>query len=209
MSAIATKAGYKLSMVDAASALEQLDTLPVWPEDSHSHAERLQRWRVFFRHAFMLAGISDVAGNDDCAAAAADYISDAVNYEMLPDVAATLTSLSAHGHRMAVASNFDYLLDDIISHLELGSYFQAIVKSVDLGVYKPDREFYTAMLRNIRASADQVLFVGDSPRSDVLGPRAVGIASVLVDRTDRYGRLGMPSLTALTDLVSPAGSDLC
>jgi HAD superfamily hydrolase (TIGR01509 family) len=210
MLALATRAGYPIPSSQLASVLERLDTLPVWPEDSHDHAERLQRWRLFFQRAFALAGVSDVAARDGCAMAAAEYVADAANYEVLPDVTATLTALSKHGHRMAVASNFDYLLDGILAHLRLARYFEAVIKSVDLGVYKPEQEFYAALLRIVGVPASLVLFVGDSPRSDVLGPRAAGMESLLVDRTGRYGGLGLPSVTALTDLViGAAGSDPC
>ena len=210
MRALAARAGYPIPSAQLASVMERLDTLPVWPEDSHDHAERLQRWAVFFQRAYALAGVSDAAARDGCAMAAAEYVADAANYELLPDVTATLTALSAHGHRMAVASNFDYLLDGILAHLGLTRYFEAVIKSVDLGVYKPEREFYEAMLRIVGVPASLVLFVGDSPRSDVLGPRAAGMESLLVDRTDRHGALGLPTVRALTDLVvSPAGSDPC
>lgn len=210
LSAISMQAGYQLPPDQLADVLAQLDGLPVWPEDSRDHAERLRRWGKFFQRAFKLAGIGDAAVNAACAGMAAEYVSDAANYQELPDVTVTLTALAAHGHRMAVASNFDYLLGDILSRLELGRYFHAIVKSVDLGVYKPSREFYIAMLRIIGAAASEVLFVGDSPRSDVFGPRDAGIASLLVDRTGRYGKLGLPSVAALTELISgSAGNNRC
>jgi putative hydrolase of the HAD superfamily len=209
LAAISMRAGYQLAPDQLADVLVQLDGLPVWPEDSHDHAERVRRWAKFFRRAFTLAGIADTAVNADCAEIAAEYVSDAANYQELPDVTGTLTALAAHGHQMAVASNFDYLLDDILSRLGLGRYFHATVKSIDLGVYKPSREFYVAMLRIIGASASEVLFVGDSPRSDVFGPRNAGITSLLIDRTGRHGQLGVPSVAALTELIGAAGSKHC
>jgi HAD superfamily hydrolase (TIGR01509 family) len=209
LSAIATRAGYPVPRAQLASVLEQLETMPVWPEDSRDHAERLQRWQRFFRRAFTLAGVSDATANDGCAATAAEYVADAASYEVLPDVTATLTALSGHGHHMAVGSNFDYLLSGILDRLGLAGYFEAVIKSVDLGVYKPDQEFYAALLRIVGAPASQVLFVGDSPRSDVLGPQAAGMAALLVDRMGRHSGLGLPSVAALTDLISPAGSDPC
>ena len=109
---------------------------------------------------------------------------------------------------MAVASNFDYLLVGILARLGLSTYFEAIVKSADLGVYKPSPEFYAAMLRIIGVSSGEVLFIGDSPRSDVLGPRAAGIAALLVDRIGRYGDLGLPSVAALTELISAEQGEL-
>jgi HAD superfamily hydrolase (TIGR01549 family) len=209
LAVIAVRSGYQLSPEQFAGVLAQLDGLPVWPEDSRDHGERLRRWSKFFCRAFKLAGIGDAAVNAACARLAAEYVSDAASYEEMPDVIVTLAAMAAHGHRMAVASNFDYLLDDILCRLGLDRYFDAIVKSVDLGVYKPDPEFYAAMLRLIGAAPGEVLFVGDAPRSDVLGPRDAGIASLLVDRTCRYAELGLPSLGALTELIGSAGGTRC
>jgi HAD superfamily hydrolase (TIGR01509 family) len=204
MVTVATEAGYSFTRAHMASVLARMETLPVWPKDSRSHAERLRRWQEFFQHGFMLAGLSDAAARDTCAAAGAEYVSDAASYELLPDVTATLSALAGHGHRLAIASNFDGLLSDILSRLGLDCYFESVVKSVDLGVYKPDPEFYAALLRSIGVPASQVLFVGDAPRSDVLGPQAAGMAALLVDRAGRYGELGLPSVAALTDLIGPA-----
>lgn len=60
-----------------ADALSQLDVLPVWPEDSRDHAERVHRWGKFFRRAFALAGMADAAVIAVCAGMAAEYVSDA------------------------------------------------------------------------------------------------------------------------------------
>lgn len=64
--------------------------------------------------------------------------------------------------------------------------FDGIYTSENLQEYKPKKEFYTKILKQISISANEVVFVGDSLNDDILGPQSVGIYSVLIDRKDNY-----------------------
>lgn len=61
-----------------------------------------------------------------------------------------------------------------------------IYTSESLKEYKPKREFYTKILNDVKLSANEVIFVGDSLLEDVKGPQSVGIYSVLIDRKGKY-----------------------
>ena len=55
-----------------------------------------------------------------------------------------------------------------------------------LRVYKPQKEFYLAILDTMGWEACDTLFVGDSLTDDVLGPKSVGMKAVLLDRNNKY-----------------------
>ncbi len=57
-----------------------------------------------------------------------------------------------------------------------------IYTSEDLGRYKPDPAFYTAILDSLGLPPREALFVGDSLSCDVQGPQAVGIPACWVNR---------------------------
>lgn len=55
-----------------------------------------------------------------------------------------------------------------------------------LGHYKPSEHFYRAILRLESCTADEAVFIGDSLPDDVVGPKRVGLHTVLVDRAQRH-----------------------
>lgn len=61
-----------------------------------------------------------------------------------------------------------------------------VFTSESLRVYKPQKEFYKAILERIGWEACDTLFVGDSLTDDVLGPKSVGMKAVLLDRNNKY-----------------------
>jgi FMN phosphatase YigB (HAD superfamily) len=59
-------------------------------------------------------------------------------------------------------------------------------------------------------SADETLFVGDSPTDDVAGPKRVGMRAILLDRNNRHTGASLPTapdaiiqhLKQLKDIIS-------
>jgi FMN phosphatase YigB (HAD superfamily) len=79
--------------------------------------------------------------------------------------------------RVGLLSNFDdaetgraILLDTGVSDL-----FETVILSAEVGVRKPNPVIFWRLLDALRLAPPEVLFVGDTPRDDVLGAKAVGI----------------------------------
>ncbi len=68
--------------------------------------------------------------------------------------------------------------------------FAEVVCSEDVRSYKPERAIFERALQVMSAEAGEVLHVGDSLHSDVMGARAVGIESVWVCRGRRIHDVG-------------------
>lgn len=51
--------------------------------------------------------------------------------------------------------------------------------------YKPNKEIFSLALRKFKLSSNEVIHIGDSVTSDVLGARAAGITSVWINRKGR------------------------
>lgn len=89
-----------------------------------------------------------------------------------------------------------------------GIAFEAIATSQDARAYKPRPEPFRLALARLGLDARDVLHVGDSPASDVVGAQALGIDTALVVR-GRHRQLSgtaptyvVPSLTALLPRLS-------
>lgn len=63
----------------------------------------------------------------------------------------------------------------------LESFFSAIVISGEHGIGKPDPTVFHRLLKQLKATADQALMIGNSLERDIAGAHAAGIRSVWVD----------------------------
>lgn len=86
----------------------------------------------------------------------------------------------SEGLRLALCSN---LSSDYVTALRsaLPEPPEVEVLSCKVGAIKPDPAIYAAVLDGLQIEAGRVLFVGDTPRADIEGPRAAGMKAVHVD----------------------------
>ncbi len=56
------------------------------------------------------------------------------------------------------------------------------VLSYETGYAKPDGEIYDRVVSDLRCEPDQILFVGDTPETDIVGPQRLGMAAMHVQR---------------------------
>ncbi|EMI46041.1 HAD family hydrolase [Rhodopirellula sp. SWK7] len=133
-----------------------------------------------------------------------DLDADIDHAETFPESLAALHTLRDRGLRVALISNLASPYKRAVVRLDLESYFDAILYSCDIGFAKPDPEIYRDALTKLNSTANSTLMVGDSQRSDVDGPMAVGIRGFLIDRNGQSS--GDSVLRALTDVTSYLGS---
>ena len=84
--------------------------------------------------------------------------------------------------RVAIGSTTDDapLLDSLRGTVLEG--VRQIFTSERLRKYKPEREFYSDILRLTGWEPEETVFVGDSVEDDVIGPKGIGMKAVLIDR---------------------------
>lgn len=121
-------------------------------------------------------------------------------YKVFEDTVPTLTALREQGYQLAVVSNWDFTLFDVMADFGLEGYFEFIVASLVFGFEKPDKEIFDHALSRLGVSAAETLHVGDDPVADVQGARGAGMKAVLIDRAAEN-----PSGHVLTDLRQLVG----
>jgi FMN phosphatase YigB (HAD superfamily) len=125
--------------------------------------------------------------------------------ELDPDAEYVLSTLSKMGCKLIAASNSDGTLKDELKHFSLTPLFDFIVDSHDIGVEKPDQQFFSHVLSLIGEELDQAetWYVGNDVIRDILGSLMAGFnRAVLYDRADAYPDFRNPNrLTKLRDLV--------
>ena len=89
----------------------------------------------------------------------------------------------------------------------LGKYFEQVFISEDIGVNKPDANFFaTAFSRIADFDKEKAIMVGDSLSSDIQGGKNAGIATVWINHRHADGsRVGpdyeIESITQLEELL--------
>lgn len=104
-----------------------------------------------------------------------------------PGVEAMLTAWRGRV-RMGVVSNFHLpgWPEQLLADHGLLQHFEFVIDSVAIGFRKPGAEVYREALRQAGLTddrADDVLFIGDSVRNDVLGPTSLGMSAIYFDRS--------------------------
>ncbi|MBN8704607.1 MAG: HAD family hydrolase [Bacteroidetes bacterium] len=69
-----------------------------------------------------------------------------------------------------------------LKQLGIGHYFDTVLCSSDLGVSKPNPEFFAMALEAMGLNAQDVLFIADNIETDVAGAASMGIPTILVNR---------------------------
>jgi len=103
------------------------------------------------------------------------------------DTLPTLRELRSRGFRTAIISNTTWgspadLWREEVRRLGLSRYVDAVVFCRDVGWRKPARQIFEFTLQKLQANPQDCIFVGDDPRWDLIGPRAVGMEAILIDR---------------------------
>jgi putative hydrolase of the HAD superfamily len=134
-------------------------------------------------------------------AAVEDALLAAIRFRAYPEVPAVLARLRAAGARLAVVSNWDISLHDVLERTRLRALVDVVVISAELGAAKPDPAIFRAALDRLGATATEAIHVGDSVEHDVAGARAAGLEAVLVARNGAQAPAGVRVVASLDALV--------
>jgi putative hydrolase of the HAD superfamily len=95
-------------------------------------------------------------------------------------------AIKGAGMLVGLISNFEEWLEGMLIEMEVAGLFDLMVISGKEGVEKPDPAIFQLALDRSGIPADKAVYVGDHPRIDAEGARAVGMGAVLIDRRGRY-----------------------
>ena len=115
-----------------------------------------------------------------------------------------LERLRAAGFKLAVVSNSEGTIEQMLTEIDLRDLFDAVLDSSVVGFTKPDPRIFALALERLGVDAGDALMIGDSPSADVDGAHAVGIRAALLDPYDLYPWSRAPRFTdvaAVTDAL--------
>lgn len=106
-------------------------------------------------------------------------------FTFFPDVRNTLKELSGR-YKTGLISNTDCFSIKPIFKRDFDSFFDAVVFSCDVGLLKPDRGIFDAILEKLGVGPEETLMVGDNLRDDILSAESLGMKCVLIKRKGPY-----------------------
>src|SRR5262249_17346035 len=105
-----------------------------------------------------------------------------------------------NGWRIAVISNADGRIADILKLCGIGDCFLTITDSGIVGHEKPHPAIFAAALQSLNVDAERALYVGDVYSVDYLGARQAGMEAILFDIAGAYREKGLPRVESLSEL---------
>jgi len=124
----------------------------------------------------------------------------AIRFRAFGDAAPALAELRALDLRLVCVSNWDVSLPEVLERCGLGGTLDRVVTSAEAGARKPDPAIFQRALELARCSPEEAMHVGDTVEEDVVGGRAAGVRTLLIDRA---GGGDIESLEAIRHHLMP------
>lgn len=152
------------------------------PEEIHSELSESSRWWAslgpLFTRAYQGVGYP-ISRAEELSSYVREVFINPNRFIVYEDTIPTLTMLLEKGWRHAILSNHVPELQDIISGLGLGLYFDFCFSSGVTGYEKPNPKAFQHALQAIGLPRD-VWMIGDNADADIRGAESVGIRAILV-----------------------------
>lgn len=163
-----------------------------------NHDRAVQLWLDMYTMIAHACGIEhDIP---ELAQAVYDAYLDPANWSMFPDADKCIKQLKSTGLRLAIVSNWDATLENLIRSMGKLPYFDEVIASAAVGCRKPSTAIFEIALERMDVSPERVVHVGDLPEADGAGASSAGITPVIIDRVGRFPDCAYARVESLTEL---------
>ena len=142
--------------------------------------------------------------NGDAKAGVSEWLDQYEEIGLFPEIEEVLNVLATR-YPMVVISNVDNADRGYASFRRKNLPFQAIITSETFKSYKPHGKLFKEALSVLKCQPEEVLHIGDSQRSDVLGAKNAGMLAAWLNRRDEEIRTDIPApdyiITNLRELL--------
>jgi putative hydrolase of the HAD superfamily len=153
-------------------------------------------WWTFYSQLLSEIGLNDNAVRDQLVAS----IRNSGNWDRVrPGTARQLRDIGKR-YPIAVISNADGKIEDVLRRCGLADCFRTITDSGLVGYEKPHPEIFRQALKSMNAAPEQSLYVGDVYSVDYVGATGAGMQAVLMDIPGAYRDKGVPRVESLEEL---------
>jgi putative hydrolase of the HAD superfamily len=119
----------------------------------------------------------------------------------MPEAIAVLDRLRGRGLRLAVVSNSNGMVAEILRSVDLADAVDTIIDSGLVGVEKPNPKIFVKAAAAVGVRPEEAVHVGDLYSIDVVGARAAGLHAVLMDPGRCWPPRDCPTAPTVLDAV--------
>ena len=120
----------------------------------------------------------------------ADFLMACNEFELDPEIEKLLVKCDRKNIPMYVLSNSGFraeALTEILYRFEIGKHFRNLWSSADFGKIKPCKDFFeiaiqTALLENPNEDRENIIFIGDTYKTDIIGANKAGIKAAWLNK---------------------------
>jgi putative hydrolase of the HAD superfamily len=153
-------------------------------------------WWMFYSRLLSEIGLEDDAVRDQLVTG----VRNSANWDQIhPGTAEQLHDIGKR-YRIAVISNADGGIEDVLDRCGIARCFRTITDSGVVGHEKPHPEIFRQALKSMNAAPEESLYVGDVYSVDYLGATGAGMHAVLMDVAGAYRDKGVPRVESLAEL---------
>jgi len=116
-------------------------------------------------------------------------------------ISKTLQNLKSQGYPMAVISNSEGTVEQILVDLDLRQYFEGVIDSFIVGVEKPDPRIFEIALEQLNWTRTDTIYIGDIFYVDVLGANRAGLGAIHLDKMGLYNDWDGIHLQSIKELL--------
>lgn len=153
-------------------------------------------WWMFYSQLLAELGLKDDAIRDQLVTS----IRNSANWDTIRPATAQRLCEIGERYRIAVISNADGKIQDVLSKCEIARCFHTITDSGLVGYEKPHPEIFRHALERMQAAPEESLYVGDVYSVDYLGSTGAGMQAMLMDVPGAYRDKGVPRVESLEEL---------
>ena len=138
------------------------------------------------------------------------FFEDYIEASQLRTCAKKLLETVSPDYKLGLISNFTYapVIHAALRKLEISRFFNTILVSEEARWRKPHRKIFETALKRLKTTAEETVYVGDSPLEDIKGAKAVGMRTVFVP-SQFYTLQNLAESQQKPDLVAKNLCELC
>lgn len=123
------------------------------------------------------------------------------DFALFEDVLPELQALDKRNSIIGLLTNLSRDMESLCRKLDMEEYIDFIVTPSEAGADKPDPAIFRLALHKAGVNTEEVVYIGDQYKIDILGARGVGMNAVLIDRYNISNEIkDCPRITSLAEL---------
>ena len=154
-----------------------------------------------FNHSLLsFLGMSDVL---DPAELHDYFLKNSQHWELKDNFIKQATFIKNQGFKISLLSNFDSRLIDVLKKMNIVNMFDSIFISQDVGMEKPNLQFFELPLEQHNIEPKNSFFLGDSFLLDYVPASKMGMKAILLDENNNYPYVSsrIRSIGSLSEII--------